>query len=235
VTPCGFPSLSIARPTCREHRVRPGVPSADEGAGDPKRERREPTADTAGPASGEPGPRACPQRRPADRFRQCDPGDPEGSHKGAPDPPQQRHHQGEGRGAAGLRRLAPLSAVHRPAVGILDRSHLRPCVRLHQEERDRHPPRHRRHRAGLHPPRDRDLHPALGRQRFLDDGDQAQGVREVRHRRGHPGVGERSADPELRRVLLLQRSRRAHQGGGHPLHPARSPRWRWPRWRATAT
>ena len=62
---------------------------------------------------------------------------------------------------------------------------------------------------------------------FSTHGDQAQGVREVRHRRRHPGVGQRPADPELRRVLLLQRPRRAHQGGRHPVHRSAT-RGSWP-------
>ena len=120
-----------------------------------------------------------------------------------------RRSSREGRGAARLRRLATLPAVHRPALRGVDRPDLRAGVRVVEEERDRHPPRDRRTRARLHAPRDRHVHPALGRLRFLEPRHQAQGVRQVRHRRRHSRVVERSARAELRRVLQLQRARRS--------------------------
>ena len=74
---------------------------------------------------------------------------------------------------------------------------------------------------------------------FSHHGDQAEGVREVRDRGRDPGIGQRSADPELRRVLLVQRSGRPHQGSGHSRRPSAIPgssRARpWRRWPATAT
>ena len=42
---------------------------------------------------------------------------------------------------------------------------------------------------------------------------QAQGIRQVRHRRRHPRIVERPARDELRRVLQLQRARRPREGG----------------------
>ncbi len=67
------------------------------------------------------------------------------------------------------------------------------------------------HRARLHASRDRHLHPALRRLRLLEPRHQAQGVRQVRHRRRHPRIVERPARPELRRVLQLQRARRPRE------------------------
>ena len=122
-----------------------------------------------------------------------------------------RHHQGQGRRAARLRRLAPLSAVHRAARRVVHRPDLGAGLRLVEEERDRHPPRDRRDRARVHAPRDRHVHPALRRLRLLEPRHQAQGVRQVRHRRRHPRVVERPARHELRRVLLLQRARRPRE------------------------
>src|SRR2546427_9815859 len=68
---------------------------------------------------------------------------------GAAAPAAIGHHQGQGGGAARLRRLAPLSPVHRAARGIVDRHDLGAGVRVEQEERDRHPPGGRRLGAGL--------------------------------------------------------------------------------------
>ena len=96
-----------------------------------------------------------------------------------------------------------------PLSEVVDRSDLRAGLRLVEEERDRHPPRHRRPRARLHPPGDRHLHPALRRLRLLEPRHQAQGIRQVRHRRRHSRIVERPARAELRRVLQLQRARRA--------------------------
>ena len=96
-----------------------------------------------------------------------------------------------------------------PLVRGVDRPDLRAGLRVVEEERDRHSPRDRRARARLHAPRDRHLHSALGRLRFLEPRHQAQGIRQVRHRRRHSRVVERSARPELRRVLQLQRARRS--------------------------
>ncbi len=164
----------------------------------------------------------CPQRRPDDRFRQRHPGHPVRPYQGTETPPQQRHHQGQGGGFPRLRRLAAVSSVHRPAVRILDRPDLRSRLRHQQEERHRHPPRDRRDGTGLHPARDRHVHPAVGGQRLFDAGDQAEGVRQVCDRGGHPGIGERPADPELRRVLLVLRSRRPDQGSRRSVSPAGS-------------
>ena len=122
-----------------------------------------------------------------------------------------RHHQGQGRRAARLRRLAPLPAVHRPARRVVDRHDHGAGLRVVEEERDRHPPRRRRDGARLHAPRDRHLHPALRRLRLREPRHQAQGVRQVRHRRRHPRVVERPARHELRRVLQLQRARRPRE------------------------
>ncbi len=94
-----------------------------------------------------------------------------------------------------------------PLTEVVDRPDLRAGLRLVEEKRDRHPPRDRRHRARVHAPRDRHVHPALRRLRFLEHGHQAQGVRQVRDRRRHSRVVERSARHELRRVLQLQRAR----------------------------
>ena len=152
------------------------------------------------------------ERGPPHRLRQRHDGDPLRPRKGASQPPLVGDHQGKGRRPARLRRLASVSAVHRPARRSVDRPDLRAGVRVVEEERDRHPPRHRRARARLHAPRDRHLHPALGRLRFLEPRHQAQGIRQVRHRRRHPRIVERPARAELRRVLQLQRARRSGEG-----------------------
>ena len=88
------------------------------------------------------GPRA--QRRAPHRLRQRHDGDPLRPPDGAAQPPLLRHHPGQGGRAARLRRLAPLSAVHRAALRVVDRPDLRAGLRLDQEERDRHPARDRR-------------------------------------------------------------------------------------------
>ena len=151
------------------------------------------------------------ERRAPHRLRQRHDGDPLRPRKGASHAPRLRHHQGEGRRPARLRRLAPLPAVHRAARRVVDRHDLGAGVRLVEEERHRHPPRRRRDGARLHAPRDRHVHPALRRQRLRVARHQAQGVRQVRHRRRHPRVVERPARHELRRVLQLQRPRRPRE------------------------
>ena len=156
-----------------------------------------------------PAPRA--ERRAPHRLRQRHDGDPLGPRQGASHAPRLGHHQGQGRRAARLRRLAALPAVRRAARRVVDRHDLGAGVRLVEEERHRHPPRRRRDGARLHPPRDRHLHPALGRQRLRVARAQAQGVRQVRHRRRHSRVVERPARHELRRVLQLQRPRRPRE------------------------
>ena len=153
------------------------------------------------------GPRA--ERRTPHRLRQRHDGDPLRPPDGAPQPPFLRHHPRQGGGPARLRRLAPLSAVHRAALRGVDRPHLRAGLRFVEEECDRHPPRHRRDRARVHASRNRHDHPAVRRLRFLEPRHQAQGVRQVRDRRRHPRVVERPARTELRRVLQLQRTRGA--------------------------
>ena len=133
------------------------------------------------------------ERRAPHRLRQRHDGDPLRPPDGAPQPPRLRHHQGQGRRAARLRRLAPLPAVHRAARRVVDRHDHGAGLRVVEEERDRHPPRDRRDRARVHAARDRHLHPALRRLRLLEPRHQAQGVRQVRHRRRHSRVVERPA------------------------------------------
>ena len=72
-------------------------------------------------------------------------------------------------------------------------------------------------------PGDRHLHPAHRRLGLLQSGAQAEGVREVRHRRRHPGVHVGHPRPELRRVLLVHDARRAC---GRRRSPTSAPRIR---------
>src|SRR5215211_1737550 len=82
----------------------------------------------------------CAKRGAPHRFRQRDDGDPLRSSNGAEEPPRLRYHQGQGFGAARLRRLAPLPAIHSSARGIIDRHDNGPRLWLREEERDRYPP-----------------------------------------------------------------------------------------------
>jgi hypothetical protein len=75
-----------------------------------------------------------------------------------------------------------------------------------------------------------------GRLGLLLSGPEAEGVREVRHRGGDPGVVLRHPGPELRRVLLLHLDLRSPEdqrfgtGGRPPRTPGSWWRRRWSRW-----
>ena len=145
------------------------------------------------------------------RLRQRHDGDPLRPRPRTSQPPRIRHHQGESRRPARVRGLASVSAVHRSAGGVVDRHDHGAGLWIVQEERHGHPSRHRRNRTGLHPPGDRDVHPALRGLGFFEPRHEDQGVRQVRDRRRHPRVVERPARAELRRVLQLQRARRPRE------------------------
>ena len=173
-----------------------------------------------GPADGHGNQRPRTQPRHVRRPGEPRDGVPESAQDQVRDPegPRTDGREGQADRQEGLRRLEPVSGLHRPLPRGGDRADRDPPPQPHRQELGRHPAGRRRDGSCLEQAPRRHLRDRLRRLRLLAAGLQAQGERQARHRPGHEGLDLRAAPRQLRRVHLLRRPRTPGAGRAAPRH-----------------